>query len=164
MINSLIFRYFFKTIIISGELCAADLEALSQWTFDLTVADDSLLTESGKTELKKLGQRYKARLPDLLGGSYNQEEIMFRTTDRQRTIESGKAFSQGVFPDEEVILPPPLEEDKLLRYYDFCQKWSTYVEDNEETYLQMELFKESQPVKVHVLWQKIGLNDYLILI
>jgi hypothetical protein len=34
------------------------------------------LTESGKTELKELGQRYKSRLSDLLDEPYNEENII----------------------------------------------------------------------------------------
>ena len=41
----------------------------------------------------------------------------FRTTNKERTIESGKAFAEGAFPEEVVNIPPPLEEDKLLKVY-----------------------------------------------
>ena len=41
--------------------------------------------------------------------------FQFRTTYKERAMESGKAFAQGVFPDDNVEIPPPLEEDKLLR-------------------------------------------------
>ena len=58
----------------NGDLCEADYEALSKWSFDLTIDDESLLTESGKSELMHLGKRVKARLPDLLG-VYNQEDF-----------------------------------------------------------------------------------------
>ena len=30
-------------------------------------------------------------------------------------MESGKAFSEGAFPGEEVLIPDPLEDDELLR-------------------------------------------------
>ena len=30
-------------------------------------------------------------------------------------MESGKAFGEGAFPGEEVLIPDPLEDDELLR-------------------------------------------------
>ena len=41
--------------------------------------------------------------------------FQFRTTNRERTIDSGKAFGEGAFPDEAINIPPPLDEDKLLK-------------------------------------------------
>ena len=58
-----------------GKLCEKDISGIDSWTFDLSVEDDSLLTESGKLEHVQFGQRMKKRLPTLLGGSYNPEEI-----------------------------------------------------------------------------------------
>ena len=67
-----------KIFYILGQLCEADYEGISKWSFGLTIDDDSLLTESGKTELKELGQRYKARLSDLLDEPYNEENIIVK--------------------------------------------------------------------------------------
>ena len=58
-----------------GKLCSADVKGIESWTFDLTIEDDSLLTEAGKLEHKLLGQRTKQRLPTLLGGKYSSDEI-----------------------------------------------------------------------------------------
>jgi hypothetical protein len=44
------------------------------------------LTESGKTELKELGQRYKARLSDLLDEPYNEENIIVTNNIANVTI------------------------------------------------------------------------------
>lgn len=66
---------------ISGELCAADIEAISNWKLELTVDDGDLLVESGKDELRQLGQRFKVRLPDLFD-EYSEEDVIFRTTNR----------------------------------------------------------------------------------
>ena len=60
---------------ILGILCQADLEAIKSWTFELTVDDDSLITESGKDELRLIGQRYKQRLPDIFDPPYNASLI-----------------------------------------------------------------------------------------
>ena len=59
-----------------GELCDADYEGISKWSFELTIDDDSLLTESGKTEMKELGQRYKARLSEIFDETYTEKDII----------------------------------------------------------------------------------------
>ena len=63
-----------------GDLCADDVRGIESWTFDLSVEDENLLTDSGKLEHTQFGQRMKKRLPTLLGGSYNSEEITVRNT------------------------------------------------------------------------------------
>ena len=57
-----------------GDLCEADYKALSEWAFELTIDDDSLITNSGKSEMKQLGRRYKARLPDIFS-QYTDEQF-----------------------------------------------------------------------------------------
>ena len=105
---------------LSGELCAADIEAIANWKLELTVDDGDLLVDSGRDELRQLGQRFKERLPELFDG-FSEEDIIFRTTKKQRAMESGKAFSEGAFPGEEVVIPPPLEDDMMLRVRNcFC--------------------------------------------
>ena len=51
------------------------MRGIESWTFDLSVEDEYILTESGKLEHNQLGQRMKKRLPTLLGGSYTADEI-----------------------------------------------------------------------------------------
>ena len=69
-------RLLINFYVILGELCDADYDAISKWSFDLTIDDESLLTESGRTEMKELGQRYKARLPEIFDETYNEDNII----------------------------------------------------------------------------------------
>jgi hypothetical protein len=43
------------------------LAGINGWNFTLTVDQESELTESGKLEHFQLGERYKKRLPNLIG-------------------------------------------------------------------------------------------------
>ena len=52
-----------------GFLTPKDLKGIEAWTLNLTVQDEDLLTESGKLELKQIGERYKKRLPTLFDSS-----------------------------------------------------------------------------------------------
>ena len=47
---------------LEGFLCGADLAGIRAWTFNLTVEEESELTDSGKLEHHQLGQRFRARL------------------------------------------------------------------------------------------------------
>ena len=61
-------------------------------------------------------------------------------------MESGKAFGEGAFPSDDVEIPPPLEDDMMLKYYDYCPKWSINVDENAETYQERDAFKETSIV------------------
>jgi hypothetical protein len=41
---------------------------------------ETMLTESGRLEHIQLGERFKKRLPDLMGGSYQKDAFVFRHT------------------------------------------------------------------------------------
>lgn len=64
------------------DLCDIDVEGIRNWTFNLTVEVESELTESGKLEHHELGQRFKKRLPTLLGGKYLPEDFQVILSDR----------------------------------------------------------------------------------
>ncbi len=66
-------------IFMPGFLCEADIKAIQEWKLDLGVEDEYLLTESGKQEHIQLGSRYKARLPGLFQGPFNEEAFQAST-------------------------------------------------------------------------------------
>jgi len=70
---------FFKThtnlSISPVDLCEADVDGIRNWKFNLTVEVESELTESGKLEHHELGQRFKKRLPTVLGGEYIKDDF-----------------------------------------------------------------------------------------
>lgn len=134
-----------------GFLCDADLIGIERWNFTLTVEEESELTESGKLEHYQLGSRYKKRLPTILGQQFDNETFQFRHTYKKRTGDSAIAFASGAFPDESVYIPTPLDEDKILRFFDFCPTWTSEVDENPETYVEQNLFLESVEVEDTIL-------------
>ena len=66
--------YFALPFCLLGELCSADIDAITNWKLELTTEDGDLLTESGKDELRQMGQRSKVRFPDLLD-TFSEDEI-----------------------------------------------------------------------------------------
>lgn len=59
-----------------GELCKADLERLEKWKFDLKPENEKLLTNSGREELKTMGERYRKRFPGLLDMQFDKEKYL----------------------------------------------------------------------------------------
>lgn len=70
---------------------------------------------------------------------YDRNYFLFRHTDTQRTLESFKAFTEGLFGSSDVAQAEPIpEKDLLLRPYDYCDSWehqySEYKDVNSESY------------------------------
>lgn len=71
----------------TGELCAQDIENLRDWTIDIPPELEEKLAPSGEEEMHDIGQRYTARLPDLLDRSYKDGDytvnlILFQKSNR----------------------------------------------------------------------------------
>lgn len=66
MINeaTLITRY-------AGSLCAEDVRNLARWTLQVKDRDSDRLAPAGWRELEAIAQRFKKRLPTLLGHPYS---------------------------------------------------------------------------------------------
>lgn len=121
-----------------GEMEEEEIVGLLEWQFNLSVEDDSLLTMSGKQEHKEMGHRWSKRLPGLL---LDQSKTEVRSSSKSRCIESGEAFLAGIF---ETDFPEVVEDNRLLRFYDYCQKFDDEVEENEETFVESNRFKSSE--------------------
>ncbi|KAG4068683.1 hypothetical protein HA402_002374 [Bradysia odoriphaga] len=115
-------------------LCASDMELIRPWRFDpnITADVDQYLVVAGWNELQGLGQRYQAAFPTLLPSTYSRNDYFFRTTDRQRTLASLRAFADGLFGYngyEQVQFEEVPQQDYLLRPYDFCPLYDEVVEE-----------------------------------
>ena len=85
-----------------------------------------------------MGHRGSKRLPGLL---LDQSKTEVRSSSKSRCIESGEAFLAGIF---ETDFPEIVEDNRLLRFYDYCQKFDDEVEENEETFVESNSFKLSE--------------------
>jgi len=120
-----------------GELDEDDILRFMEWEFNLTIEDESLLTESGKQEHREMGERWATRLSDLIK-DYDRTEV--RSSTKSRCIESSKAFTTGIFGS---YFPDILEDNHLMRFYSDCQKFQSEVDDNEETFAERKKFLAS---------------------
>jgi hypothetical protein len=85
-----------------------------------------------------MGHRWSKRLPGLL---LDQSKTEARSSRKSRCIESGEAFLAGIF---ETDFPEIFEDDRLLRFYESCQKFDDEVAENDETYVESNNFKSSE--------------------
>lgn len=83
----------------TGELCDNDFDSLKRWRWDQNVTDaiEEFLTVEGWNEIKYLAIRYRRTFPNLLEYNYNQQNILFRHSNTQRTEASYKAFVEGLY-------------------------------------------------------------------
>merc|ERR1711915_562289 len=121
-----------------GYMEEEDIIRLVDWELNLSVEDDSLLTESGSQKHREMGARWAQRLPDLIE---NFKNIEIRSSSKERCVESGRSFVEGMLPSGEIA--DIVEDNKFLRFYDYCKKFNEEVEENEETFSESNKFKSS---------------------
>ncbi|XP_014252447.1 multiple inositol polyphosphate phosphatase 1-like isoform X2 [Cimex lectularius] len=127
-------------------LCEEDLKNIQRWNFVLESEGEKFLTHEGEDEMIELAERISNRFPSLLDRHYDNDTFYFRFTDTQRTRESAKYFTMGLFGRKEskrVWYPDPIYADPVLRFYKLCSKWRTAVKKNPASKEEMEKLKNS---------------------
>lgn len=114
-------------------LCASDIEMIRNWRFDpnITLEREQYLTVAGWNELQGLAQRYQEAFPTVLTSTYSPNDYLFRTTYKQRTLASLRAFADGLFGFngfEQVQFEPVPDPDFLLRPHDNCQLYNEVID------------------------------------
>lgn len=99
-----------------SQLCRQDLERILNWRFNETVTEARFwdLTGTGWDELRGLATRYQSAFPTLLPATYNQAQFRFRHTYRRKTLDSLRAFSEGLFGHSNIVVEDVPEVDMLL--------------------------------------------------
>lgn len=113
-------------------LCSADFNLIRNWQFDtnITLDKEQYLTVSGWNELEGLGRRYSQAFPTLLPRNYSRNNFLFRSTYKQRTLASMKAFADGVFGHDghtQIEFEDIPDEDFLLRPHDLCPLYDDVI-------------------------------------
>ncbi|XP_063973930.1 multiple inositol polyphosphate phosphatase 1 [Diachasmimorpha longicaudata] len=127
-------------------LTKKQLKRLRDWKTDLKDGDEMRLTEEGENEMIGLGERFQERFPELMPEKYDNKTFKFKFTQKQRTEESAKCFTIGLFGkkgSENVWYPPSEEKDPILRFYKACDRWQRTVKKSLKPYEELKKFKES---------------------
>ncbi|XP_037932049.1 multiple inositol polyphosphate phosphatase 1-like, partial [Teleopsis dalmanni] len=119
----------FKTKPATNALCQEDLIALQMWKWNTSITPDqeNYLTSQGYEDLRGTSKLYQKYYPEILTKPYNKSVYLFRHTDTQRTTESFKAFTEGLFGANNGAQEEQVQgDDLLLRPYDYCESWKAH--------------------------------------
>jgi len=139
-------------------LSEATIGALKLWYLGVTEEDAEQLTQSGWEEHQNMGERWAKRLSSF---SFTPMSMKTSASTYQRTIDSAKAFMTGMFLEEKTEdgeirertlserkrlaeIPPVMQDNHLVRFYDFCDRFQEEVDNNPETYAEEALLEETE--------------------
>ncbi|XP_052516945.1 multiple inositol polyphosphate phosphatase 1 isoform X2 [Budorcas taxicolor] len=124
--------------------------ALADWPLWYADWMDGQLVEKGRQDMRQLALRLASLFPALFSRE-NYGRLQLVTSSKHRCVDSGAAFLQGLWQHYHPGLPPPdaadMEcgppriNDKLMRFFDHCEKFLTQVERNATALYHVEAFK-----------------------
>ncbi|XP_062070438.1 multiple inositol polyphosphate phosphatase 1 isoform X1 [Lepus europaeus] len=124
--------------------------ALADWPLGYADWMDGQLVEKGRQDMRQLALRLASLFPALFSRE-NYGRLRLLTSSKHRCVDSGAAFLQGLWQHYHPGLPPPdvadMEcgppriNDKLMRFFDHCEKFLTEVERNATALYHVEAFK-----------------------
>ncbi|KAF6204355.1 hypothetical protein GE061_002696 [Apolygus lucorum] len=129
-----------------GTICQSEKDHIMSWKLTLESEEGKTLTREGEDEMFKLAQRYQKRYPDLLPKTYANSTFLFKFTQTQRTEESAKHFTTGLFGKDQsrqVWFPEALDKDPILRFYKLCERWKEDVKNNESSKEELIAYKNT---------------------
>uniref|UniRef100_U3E199 Multiple inositol polyphosphate phosphatase 1 n=1 Tax=Callithrix jacchus TaxID=9483 RepID=U3E199_CALJA len=135
----------------AGSTGSRDLgAALADWPLWYADWMDGQLVEKGRQDMRQLALRLASLFPALFSLE-NYGRLRLITSSKHRCVDSGAAFLQGLWQHYYPGLPPPdvadMEcgpprvNDKLMRFFDHCEKFLTEVERNATALYHVEAFK-----------------------
>ncbi|XP_010969564.1 multiple inositol polyphosphate phosphatase 1 isoform X3 [Camelus ferus] len=124
--------------------------ALANWPLWYADWMDGQLVEKGRQDMRQLALRLASLFPALFSRE-NYGRLQLVTSSKHRCVDSGAAFLQGLWQHYHPGVPPPdvadMEcgppriNDKLMRFFDYCEKFLTQVEKNATALYHVEAFK-----------------------
>ncbi|XP_072168339.1 multiple inositol polyphosphate phosphatase 1-like [Diadema setosum] len=135
------------------------------------------LHPAGFDEMRGLGERIRARVPELFSGN-DLGNFIFQATCKQRTIDSAFGYIEGLLEagavcnvtgktpskdtvtcrnmttgDVEVLVIDQIEQsrdDRVLKFYDYCDKFIVTVDENDTAVIENTKFgRGAEMIAVH---------------
>uniref|UniRef100_H3AV87 Multiple inositol polyphosphate phosphatase 1 n=1 Tax=Latimeria chalumnae TaxID=7897 RepID=H3AV87_LATCH len=129
------------------------VEALKSWQMWYEDWMDGQLVENGKTDMQNLAFRLATLYPSLLSTEKLRGcHMKFVTSSKHRCVDSTKAFIKGFVENylglkedeiQGVECTKPEINDELMRFFDHCQKFVIFIEENATALNQVDVFKTS---------------------
>ncbi|KAF7247263.1 Multiple inositol polyphosphate phosphatase 1 [Varanus komodoensis] len=152
----------------SGSCPAA--ERLARWEMWLRPDMDGKLATRGRRDMEMLARRLASRFPSLLAP---KRRFAFVSSSKHRCLDSSAAFRDGLrqalygqqptAKRNDTVRETFEINDKLMRFFDHCEKFVRDVEDNNTAMHEVDAFKESVEMKkvVEKIAESLGLpvND-----
>uniref|UniRef100_A0A6J0UFN3 Multiple inositol polyphosphate phosphatase 1 n=1 Tax=Pogona vitticeps TaxID=103695 RepID=A0A6J0UFN3_9SAUR len=140
----------------SSPTCPA-VERLSRWNMWFRPDMDGKLASRGRRDMEMLAGRLAARFPSLLGP---KRRFAFVSSSKHRCVDSTNAFREGLrqalygqqaAAEPNATMTETLEiNDKLMRFFDHCEKFVRDIEDNNTAMHEVDAFKEGPEMKMIV--------------
>ena len=128
------------------------------WKLPYTFEQDKILTSVGESELFGIGKRIVARFPEIFEQKYTPFNFTFQSTCKLRCTHSAISLAAGLFDGKGHLgkgkyQPISLEtypcgSDKVLRFFDHCEKYLDYVVDKNADKQEMKNFQKTPMVKM----------------
>ncbi|XP_043568317.1 multiple inositol polyphosphate phosphatase 1b isoform X2 [Chiloscyllium plagiosum] len=140
------------------------VQALADWHMWYNERMDGNLHPLGTAEMVRLAKRLAAQFPTLFTARcYRESRLKFVTSSKHRCVNSTRSFIQGV--ESHLSLRDQAGgqwevNDRLLRFFDHCQKFINRVENNNTALHQVELFKRGPEMErvMRNMGKKLGIS------
>ena len=126
------------------------------WNLPYTFEQDKILTNVGEAELFGIGKRIVARFPEIFENKYTPFNYTFQSTCKLRCTHSAISLAAGLFDGkghlgegkyQPVTLEThPCHSDKVLRFFDHCEKYLDHVVRKNADKEEMKKFQKSPTV------------------
>ena len=141
------------------------------WKLPYTFEQDKILTDVGEKELFEIGKRIVARFPTMFEPKYTPFNYTFQSTCKLRCTHSAISLAAGLFDGkghlgagkyQPISLEThPCHSDKVLRFFDHCNKYLDHVIEKDAGKHEMKKFQKSPLVAkvIDKIKRKLG-YDY----
>ncbi|TMW59183.1 hypothetical protein Poli38472_007328 [Pythium oligandrum] len=125
------------------------------------VSIEGILSSTGSTELKNYGQRMRLSVGKSIPVSYSSDKFVLQHTYKSRTKDSATSFASVFFQNAANVtyIEHPEGNDRLLRFFDECPRYTRDVADNENATSELTQYKSSSAMlkTVDILRSKLNL-------
>ncbi|KAL4219882.1 PHOsphatase [Mactra antiquata] len=117
---------------------------LDNWANRYDLQNDGKLVQEGMVEQEFIGRNTWMRFQTLFE-MYGNKYVKFVSSSKGRCIQSTQSFYNGFYKtmDNKPIFAYE-KNNKLMRFYDDCDRYETDVEDNEENFKELRTFEKSR--------------------
>ena len=141
------------------------------WQNPFSHTNDKLLATVGEEEMYNIAKELLRRFPSLLSHHYEPQQFDFMSTGTTRAAQSAMAFAFGLFEGRGrlgtsrfqpvAIQSRAIDNDRLLRFFDICQKYLTRVVDNKTALHEYNTFKHGKEMRniVQKVSKKINIKS-----